>query len=135
MNIDPSELKFIDKEVIKGMARGPWANYWASKQEEKGRSFSGIDVYEAASATPLWAKKWAKKVADEIVRLNDKWGKTSIGGYANSIRHCFKTPPDYEKIGFWLGCQAAGIGISWTDDLPNKPPFTLKIPRIEFYRA
>jgi hypothetical protein len=60
----------IDSAIIRGMARGPWANYWAMRQEEKGKTLSGMDLYEVAPKTPAWATKWAKNLAEEIVKLN-----------------------------------------------------------------
>jgi hypothetical protein len=143
MYIDPNDKEAIEEAVLYGMAKGPWSIYWANEQEElQGQSFSGTDIYEAAPDSPGWAKKWAKKVSLEIVKLNKtklgiipKLGKTSIANIAQLIFYTYpeKVRPNYEEIGVWLGCQAAGSGISWTDNLPGKAPFSLKVPQYEFY--
>lgn len=142
MYIDPNDKEAIDKAVLYGMAKGPWSAHWASEQEEKGESFSGTDVYEAAPDPPAWANAWAKKVSGEIVKLNKaklgiipKFGKTSIADIAQNIFYAYpeKARPDYEQIGLWLGCQAAGMGVRWTDNLPGKARFSVKVPQYEFY--
>jgi hypothetical protein len=142
MYIDSNDKKAIEEAVLEGMAKGPWSVYWAEEEESNGKSFFGIDVYKEAPTPPAWANRWAKKVSEEIVKLNKrkigmvlKGIKTSIGDIANSIFYAYpeKKQPDYEQIGMWLGCQAAGMGINWTDNLPYKAPFSLKVPQREFY--
>ena len=29
-----------DREILYGLAKGPWADFWANRQEERRRSFS-----------------------------------------------------------------------------------------------
>ena len=118
-----------DSDILAGIARGPWALLWADEQEEKGRSFSQIDIYEAAPKTPAWAKKWAREVADEIVKLNNN---TSLR-YLYDLVSANGFPYDAENFGSKLGCQVTGHGISWSDDT-DLPHDTIKRPYSEFCR-
>ena len=36
-----------------------------------------------------------------------------------------------EEFGFYLGCEAAGMGIRWDDDLSTN--FKIEVPQQEFY--
>jgi hypothetical protein len=116
-------------EILRGMARGPWADTWASEQEEKGRSFSSMDLYEVAPEAPRWTEKWAKKLASSIVALNqlsldDLYAVACEAGFQKSE----------ETFGFYLGMQAVGHGIAWTDDISGNAPKIL-IPSYEFYHG
>lgn len=121
-----------DPDILEGLARGPYAIWWANRQEERGRSPSG-DVYEAAPRTPARAKKWAREVADGIVALNGRslselYDVASRLGYGD----------DREHFGSDLGLQVTGEGVSWTDDLPSGTDYraaesAIRLPRREFY--
>jgi len=126
-----------DPEILRGMARGPWASLWADEQEEKGESFSGVDIYEAAPEAPAWARRWAENLASKIVllnvdrrRLSDKPGLEGL--YEEALLCGFQK--DKEAFGFYLGMQSIGHGVSWTDDLRGKPAIEIKLPYDEFYR-
>ena len=117
-------------EILRGLARGPWADAWASEQEEKGRSFSGMDLYEVAPEAPRWAEKWAKKLASSIVALNhlsldDLYAVACEAGFQKSE----------ETFGFYLGMQAVGHGVAWTDDLSARDTPKILIPSYEFYHG
>jgi hypothetical protein len=118
-----------DLDILRGMARGPWANHWAAEQEEQGESFSGVDIYDAAPEAPRWAEKWAERLADAIVKINDTPLDHLFAG-ARAVGF----PKDEEAFGFYLGMQAVGHGISWDDDVRGS---TLKIgvPSAEFYET
>lgn len=122
-----------DPEILEGIPRGVWASLWADEQEEKGESFSGVDLMEAAPATPGWAKKWAKEVADRIVEMNT----TSLDEMYRIVTERGKYPHDRETFGYHLGMQAMGAGVSWSDDVDYKSDLKhddIKIPYREFYR-
>ena len=138
-----------DSAILKGIPRGVWADLWATEQEEKGRSFGGQELTSIAPPTPAWAKKWAKGVADEIVRLNAdllkkisqenffrlgvKPGKSSLDSLYELVKR-FGYPYDREHFGYHLGMQAAGHGVSWSDDTRRLRHETIKLPYREFYR-
>jgi hypothetical protein len=119
-----------DSEILDGISRGVWADHWAMEKEEKGASFSGVDIMDAAPRTPAWAKKWGKKIADEIVEgnggrsLEQLYELVAANGY----------PHDRSHFGYHLGMQAAEHGVSWSDDT-KLPHDAIKIPRHQFYRA
>jgi hypothetical protein len=137
----PKSLKFKshrdvgmhhDPEITLGMARGVWASHWANEQEEAGESFSGQDIYEAAPDAPTWAEKWAKKLASSICHLNGDRPLDLLFREAQQAGF----PRDRETFGFYLGMQAVGHGVHWTDDVPfkNERPEIL-VPSYEFYEG
>jgi len=118
-------------EILAGIPAGVWADLWATEQEEKGRSFSGMDIVEEAPNPPAWAKKWGKEIADKIVALNHKsleelYQMVVAAGY----------PHDRDQFGLHLGMQAVGHGISWSDDVSyaKLSHDAIKLPRTDFYR-
>src|SRR5262245_14944131 len=120
-----------DPEILEGIGRGPYAIWWANRAEERGESLSGVDIYEAAPRTTTKAKKWAREVADEIVRLNNK-SLSELYDLAQSYGY----DRDREYFGVDLGGQTTGEGISWTDRadfrrLPREEP--IRLPHREFY--
>jgi hypothetical protein len=125
-----SEDARVSKLVLKGIPGGVWADYWATAQEEKGRSFSGQNLMDVAPKVPGWANKWAKVVADSIVAANP-WTHSLGHLYLHVKQNGY--PYDEEHFGYHLGMQAAGHGVSWSDDC-KLPHSTIKIPSREFYR-
>ena len=117
-----------DPEIKLGMARGPWADYWAQEQEERGRSFSGVDIYEAAPDAPEWAEVWAQRLAEEVVRLN---GASLDALYREAVTEGFAK--NRETFGFYLGMQSIGHGVSWNDDISGAN-LEIMLPRLEFYK-
>lgn len=125
------------KEILYGMAKGPWANFWAGRQEEKGWRFSGMNIYDLCPDPPRAAKTWARRVEDKIVELNEG---LSLEALYLAARHDGFSQ-DRENFGFYLGCEASGMGIRWDDDLvPNLRRFRLiavnlkiAVPYSEFY--
>lgn len=117
-----------DSEVLQGMSRGVWASHWSNEQEEKGRSFSGRNIYEIAPKTPAWAVKWAKKLAGTIHDLN---GLTIDELFEMAQASGFDK--DREAFGFYLGMQAVGSGIHWTDDIPHLDTPKILVPDYQFY--
>lgn len=115
--------------ILFGMAKGPWALEWADREEEKGRSFSGQDIYELAPNPPSDAIAWAEDVSAQLRRLNgvdaleDVYTKASFAGFDK----------DREVFGMYLGCQIAGHGISWCDDLQPGAERYIDLPHREFY--
>jgi hypothetical protein len=121
-----------DPEILLGMARGVWADYWAQEQEEAGESFSGQDIYAAAPDAPTWAEKWAKKLANSIIHLN---GDVSLDTLFKAARQA-GFPKDRETFGFYLGMEAVGHGIHWTDNVPHSDEIPkILVPDYEFYEG
>jgi hypothetical protein len=122
-----------DSEILEGIPRGVWADFWAQEQEEKGRSFSGQEITSLAPKTPAWAKQWAREVADEIVKLN---GKSLQDLYAMVANRELTKPFPYarDQFGLLLGMETVGHGISWLDDTRGLPEDAIKLPSRQFYR-
>ena len=117
-----------DSEVLLGMAKGPWASHWANEQEEDGVSFSGVDIYDEAPNPPRWVMTWARSLAAVIEKLN---GSTLDELYAAACRAGFAKNP--ETFGYYLGMQAVGHGVHWTDDGADN--IGIKVPSIELYEG
>jgi len=121
-----------DPEILLGMARGVWADHWATEQEENGESFSGQDIYEAAPNAPAWAEKWARKLASSISHLN---GDVPLDMLFRSAQQA-GFAKDREAFGFYLGMEAVGHGIHWTDDVPSSDDVPkILVPNYEFYEG
>jgi hypothetical protein len=118
-----------NSEILYGMAKGPWADAWAQKQEEKGRSFSGQNIYDICPEPPRAAQRWARKLADEIVEANLHLGPGLEGLYLAAREAGFDK--SREDFGFYLGCEACGMGISWDDDVSTD--LKIVVPYNEFF--
>ena len=128
-----SQSQEHDRNILRGMARGPWADTWAQEQEEQGESFSGMNIYDLAPEAPQWAEEWAERLADAIVEVNDTPLDHLFAG-ARAVGFA----KDEETFGFYLGMQAVGHGIRWDDDVSSgRRPTDLKIgvPSVEFYEG
>jgi hypothetical protein len=117
-----------DREILYGMAKGPWADAWAREEEEKGARFSGQNIYDLCPEPPKAAKSWARRVADKIVEAN---GGLALEALFLAARHA-GFDKSREDFGFYLGCQACGMGIQWDDDLSAAGP-KIAIPYDEFF--
>jgi hypothetical protein len=87
-----------------------------------------MDIMDEAPLVPKWARSWANNIAAGIMSANgcsleDLYKRVKAHGY----------PFDREHFGYHLGMQAAGHGVSWSDDtkLSHK---AIEIPSREFYR-
>jgi hypothetical protein len=118
-----------DPEILRGMVRGPWADLWACEQEEQGASFSGKDIYEVAPEPPRWAKQWGANLATKILLVNiDRPSRVSskpglLGLYEDAVSDGFAK--NKETFGYYLGMQACGHGVSWTDDHSSSMKITI----------
>jgi hypothetical protein len=116
-----------DKEILYGMAKGPWADAWARGEEEKGARFSGQNIYDLCPEPPKAARDWAQRVADKIVAANDGLGLEAL--FLAARHEGFDK--SREDFGFYLGCEACGMGIRWDDDLSTD--LKIEVPYDEFY--
>lgn len=114
-------------EILYGMARGPWADHWSHVQEERGRSLSGQNIYDICPEPPRTAKAWARRLADSIVEANDGLGLEPL--FLSARDAGFEK--SREDFGFYLGCEATGMGIRWDDDISTD--LKIEVPYREFY--
>lgn len=119
-----------DPDILRGMARGPWAVHWANEAEEAGESFSGVDLYEIAPKTPRWAEKWARRLADSIAGLNQA-SLSELYQHAVSVGYS----RDKESFGYHLGMQSTGEGVSWSDDSSAGHHGDILLPYYVFYEG
>jgi hypothetical protein len=101
----------------------------ADREEEKGRSFSGQEIYGQAPNPPSSAMFWADDIAAQLLHLNRMQSLTALFAKATSLGFD-KSPEDFGAL---LGCQAAGHGISWADDLAPGSYDQIDVPSREFY--
>ena len=123
-----AELQSNDP-ILFGIAKGPWSLQWTDMEEEKGRSFSGQDIYELAPNPPSDAVAWAEDIAAQLKRLNMVRSLHELFLIAQNRGY----DKDEETFGMYLGCQAAGHGISWADDLQPGDDRAIELPYREFY--
>lgn len=117
-----------DPEVLRGMARGPWALAWADREEERGRRFAGgTDLYEAAPEAPRWTKKWARDLADAIIAANEVASLEVL--YQAAVADGFGK--DRETFGYYLAMQAEGHGVRWDDN--HSADLVIRVPDMEFH--
>jgi hypothetical protein len=109
--------------VADGFADALFKSAWAEFEEEQGTSFSGMEILDVAPDTPQDVKSFASRKISEIES-------------ANSISLDSFVPPgeqegsfDPWELGWYLGMQYLGHGVSWMDDHEDHG---LKIPSGEF---
>ena len=125
-----------DAEILAGIARGPWASYWADREEERGRRLGGVDVYDAAPPAPRWAQRWARDAAGAIVHASTKDGRVPTLTELYERAQALGYARDAESFGSHLGMQFVGHGVGWTDDVRASRAETsaaISIPHGEFY--
>lgn len=125
------EVDVSRDEIIEAMARAMWVSEWASEMEERGTSFSGMDLMDVAPPTPSEAVQLAVELASDIESDN---GMSLSELYSKAVnapgRHY--SEPDPSSFGHDLAMQAMGHGVSWSD---NHPRFGMKkLPLIEPYQ-
>lgn len=124
-------------EIIDNMARVVWADFWARREEDKGVSFSGVDVFDAAPKTPTAAKTWALDMARQLAEMNGLDPRHPYAAmeelYAKAVAANEAAGQDSEpaeRFGSDLGLMITGAGVSWFDD---NAKFDLKKPYGEFW--
>lgn len=122
----------IRKTVIAGIARAAFVTEWANRQEERGRTFSGKDLYQVAPRTDKHARDWAEGVVERIESLNRKSIVELLYAAAIADGRAGSVPEDYVfSFGSDIGHQVMGAGVSWFDDHEQ---FPLRLPYEEYYR-
>jgi hypothetical protein len=131
VSANPSRRRH-DPEILHGLTRALWSDYWAQQQEERGRSFSGQDIYDVAPRAPRWAQQQGRAIADGIVEAN---GGRSLAELYEVARSYGFSRGGKEGFGSDLGLQSVGHGVSWTDNIPYDPgaASAIRIPHAEFY--
>jgi len=121
----------LREDIIESMARTLHVVDWAEREEEKGRTYPGQNLFDVAPATTRGAFRAARKLADRIEERN-KLSLDAIYVAAAQApgRHLEKPTP--ERFGYGITMQALGTGVSWFDDHPR---VEIQIPRVEYHRG
>lgn len=137
----------IPDTIVNAIARAWFVSAWASKQEEKGRSFSGQELMDVAPKTPRHAREAALIYLGRLECANKRdicglLHDAAKADYATAgITDGMYVEPDgfvgaytdseYARtFGHYIGMEALGHGVSWFDDHAE---FELIIPRTEYY--
>ncbi len=121
---DPRGLDYDFDRFAEAAGRTMFADAWATRMEENGESLSGLDVLEAAPATPREAVLEGATVAGRYEALSG----LGIGAlYHKALEAHFG--PDHavddlsddprhgmDHFASDLACQALGMGVRWDDD-------------------
>jgi hypothetical protein len=109
--------------VVQGFADALFKSAWASYEEEKGTSFSGVEILDVAPDTPSEVIDFAEK---EIAEIEE----------ANSMNFNLFIPPGEQDgsysdwdLGWYIGMEYLGHGVGWSDDHED---LGLEIPSGEF---
>lgn len=124
----------VTESMTEAMARAFHVCAWADAREERGMRFPPqTKIEEVAPETSAAAKAHAQEVAKEIVELN----KLSLFDLAKKAMVADKGEADpaiteetAHELGWYMGMQSLGHGVSWTDDHED---FGLELPLTEFY--
>ncbi len=116
-----------DREIYEAMARAMFVSDWADRQEEKGKTYPGMDLMDVAPPTSRDALLAARALAAAVIRDNNVKSLTDL--YARALNAGGKG--DARKFGHYLAMQAMGHGVSWYDD--GNPRFGMKLPHFEYY--
>jgi hypothetical protein len=108
-----------------GAARAFYAQAWATRQYERGRSLTGRNILDAAPATPLSAYVEAGVLVGKIEELNRK----NIYMIFAEASKADGRDVDVVELGHYFALQALGEGVSWFD---SHASFPVKLPHMEY---
>lgn len=104
------------------MARTFFVDYWATEEEEAGRTYPGRNLFDVApDETPEWALRMARETLVKIEEMNramtadiktvkELWEKVvELGAWEDTIA-------DAEDFGYKLAMEVMGTGVSLLDD-------------------
>lgn len=115
--------------IVEAMARTLHVDNWARREEERGRTYPGMDLMDVAPKTPRAAEHAARQLATRIEELN---GQTLERLYRRAVtaRGIHREEPTQRLFGHYLAMESLGHGVSWFDDHPT---FKLKLPNATYY--
>ena len=133
---DPQGLtrEEVAEVMLEGLARAYHVCAWADAREEKGLSFPPqTRIDRVAPETSEEAKEHARGIAKQITDLNqlslpDLALKAVVADTGKACPAITETTA--HELGWYMGMQSLGHGVSWTDD---HAPFGLQLPNTEFY--
>jgi hypothetical protein len=121
----------VREDIVESMARTLYVMDWIEREEEKGRTYPGQELFDVAPPTPRVAYRAARRLADRIEERNKlSLDAIYVAAAAAPGRHLREPTP--EDFGYSLTMQALGTGVAWSD---NHPDVDIKLPRIEYHRG
>jgi hypothetical protein len=118
-------------EIVDAMARTLYVTDWADREEEKGRTYPGENLFDVAPATTREAYRAGNKLADRIEERN-KMSLDALYALAATAPGQHLREPTPEDFGYAITMQSLGHGVGWSDDHPEIP---MKLPHIEYHRG
>lgn len=127
----------LKRGMIAGIAHAFFVCAWADEEEQKGRSYPGMELTEVAPDTPLEAVIEAAIFLGHFEEVN---GASAILSLYHAARAEGVSDDEWVdgswaedhaiEFGWYLGMQGLGHGVSWSDDHAE---FEMKIPHFEYY--
>lgn len=118
---------FIE-EFSDGAARAAFVSSWGDHEEERGKTYSGLDLMDVAPSTPLSAYVWAGQLIGALEAANHE-SIFVLGSRAAKADGEDWDSFDGQDLGHYLAMEALGHGVSWFDDHKK---FKLKFPHMEY---
>lgn len=118
----------IIKEITENMARTFFVTAWADRQEERGITYPGQNLFDVAPAT----NKAAKQAAWDLVKKLEKSNKVTIFEvYDQALQkaNLEDTEKNREEFGYLAAMEALGHGVGLEDGFPGHG---LEVPDMEF---
>ena len=117
--MNPTEMAMIT--IRNMMARTFFVDYWATEEEEAGRTYPGRNLFDVApKETPRWAYRMVEDALAETAELSaehdtktveEAWvGAIKLGAWEDTLAGA-------EDFGFKLAMQCMGSGVTLVDDL------------------
>lgn len=116
------------KEIVEWMARTIFVLKWADRQEEKGITYPGQELFEVAPRTSKDAKIGAWALVEDLQEAN-KLSIFEIYDQALQRAKLENTAKNREEFGYLVAMEAMGTGIALEEDFPDHG---LEIPEREF---
>lgn len=125
---DWSPIDEVTAHIAEEIARAFFVTAWADAQEERGTSFSGVNLYDVAPETPEYVIRDAMDLVRSMERLN---GMRMRDMYYRALDRAelIDAPDVRDNFGYMTAMQAMGSGVRWTDDYRDHG---LKVPYKDF---
>lgn len=126
-------LRSVERYMIQGFLEAVWLDSYMSWAEEHGHGHRTGHIpqhvkglSDIPQAPPLAAKKFAKKFAAILVKIN----RATLTELYKRASRADGHEVDPVALGFYLAMQSAGHGVSWTD---SHATFKVLLPSAEWH--
>lgn len=117
------------REIVEWAARSFFVVAWADRQEERGITYPGQELFDVAPETPKKARETAWELLKELELKNKT---TMFEAYDQALQNAKleNTAKNREEFGYLLAMESMGHGLSLEDHFPDHG---LEVPEMEFY--